>query len=140
MTNDYFYVITPVRSDPDFDKKNRVLREVGAGYKCVPFFPFEHIKPYSIDCALEHLRTAQFVLADLSHERPSCYFELGLAQAVGTPVIIIAENGTSIHQIGDTARVLWYSCIEEYRETVNKILAQFAKTYICGDTSTRRKN
>jgi hypothetical protein len=35
---------------------------------------------------------AVFVLADLSLERPSCYFELGLAQAVRAHVFVIAAT------------------------------------------------
>jgi hypothetical protein len=40
---------------------------------------------------------ARFVVADLSHERPNVYFELGFARGLGKTVITIAREGTPIH-------------------------------------------
>ena len=47
---------------------------------------------------LEQMKEAALVLADLSQERPSCYYELGLAEALGRPVYLIAQEGTPLHQ------------------------------------------
>ena len=46
---------------------------------------------------VEMIRTARFVVADLSHERPNVYFELGYARGLGKTVITVAREGTSIH-------------------------------------------
>jgi hypothetical protein len=35
---------------------------------------------------------AQFVVADLTDERPSCYFEAGYAEALGKPIIYVASK------------------------------------------------
>jgi hypothetical protein len=40
----------------------------------------------------EEIRRARFVVADLTDERPSCYFEIGYAEALGTPVITMASR------------------------------------------------
>ena len=45
----------------------------------------------------EHIAKAEVIIADLSYERPNCYFELGYAKALGKDMIIIARKGTKIH-------------------------------------------
>ena len=53
----------------------------------------------------KEIRAAHFVVADLTDERPSCYFEAGYAEALHKPVIYIAgknsvadtKNPTRIH-------------------------------------------
>ncbi len=45
----------------------------------------------------EHIKKAELIIADLSYERPNCYFELGYALALGKEIIIISENGSKIH-------------------------------------------
>jgi hypothetical protein len=46
---------------------------------------------------LDHIATARFVVADLTDNRPNCYYEAGYAQARGKPVIILAKEGTKRH-------------------------------------------
>src|SRR5262249_47740049 len=41
--------------------------------------------------------SARFVVADLSHERPNVYFELGYARGLGKTVVTIAREGTHVH-------------------------------------------
>lgn len=45
----------------------------------------------------EHIKKAELIVADLSYERPNCYFELGYAIALGKEIIIISQEGTKIH-------------------------------------------
>ncbi len=45
-----------------------------------------------VDRIKEEIRRARFVVADLTDERPSCYFEVGYAEALGRPVIPIASK------------------------------------------------
>ena len=40
---------------------------------------------------------ANLILVDLTGERPNCYYEAGFAHALGKPVIILAQTGTTRH-------------------------------------------
>lgn len=119
----YFYVISPVGADPDYAAKREVLKDMGRSRGCEPFFPLDHHSEFSIDSARLDLQRARFVFADLSYERPSCYFELGLAEVLDSIVVIIAAAGTPIHQVGDVKTICWYSDLEEYRRLVAEALA-----------------
>ena len=76
----YFYVICPVGADPDFAEKKRILENLACECGMDPFFPLERHRRFSLREVKADTQGAEFALADLSFERPSCYFELGLAQ------------------------------------------------------------
>src|SRR5258708_1379266 len=43
------------------------------------------------------IRNSYFVVADLSEERPNCYYECGYAHALGKPIIMLIQRGQEIH-------------------------------------------
>ena len=45
-----------------------------------------------VDRIKDEIDRASFIIADLTDERPSCYFEAGYAEALGVPVIYIASK------------------------------------------------
>jgi hypothetical protein len=50
-----------------------------------------------VDRIKEEIRKANFIVADLTDERPSCYFEVGYADALNVPVIHIASKQSVVH-------------------------------------------
>lgn len=50
-----------------------------------------------VDRIKEEIRRANFVVADLTDERPSCYFETGYAEGLRVPVIRIASKQSVVH-------------------------------------------
>jgi hypothetical protein len=119
----YVYIIGPVRSDPQYKQKRQVLADISSGYQYQFFFPFERYKSFSLDAVRTDLRNAAVVIADLSLERPSCYFELGVAQALDLPVQMIAASGTPIHQTATPGAVIFYSDLDEYSLVIRRALA-----------------
>jgi hypothetical protein len=49
------------------------------------------------DIILAAINRARFVVADLTAERPNCYYELGYAHALRKPVIVLAKQDTTRH-------------------------------------------
>ena len=46
---------------------------------------------------LDHIATARYVLADLTGERPNCYYETGFAQALGKEMILAIKHPGDLH-------------------------------------------
>jgi len=62
------------------------------------------------------MRTSDFVFADLTHERPSCYFEIGIAESCGAALVTVAAEGTDIHQMSRPNDTKFFSSLEEFRD------------------------
>jgi nucleoside 2-deoxyribosyltransferase len=68
-----------------------------------------------------------FVIADLTDERPSCYFEAGLAEALKIPVIYVASEesisnySTKIH-FDIHMNVNFFTNIEQLVDMVNSTI------------------
>jgi hypothetical protein len=125
----YFYVIMPVGADKQFAEKKAIIQSVAQKENLTPYFPFDRIgnTNFDIDSTLSILRNSEFVLADLSMERPSCYFELGLAQAVNKDVCLIAKHGTDIHQAHGRNLTRFYTDLQSYEQIISEVLKE-AKT------------
>jgi len=49
------------------------------------------------DKILQNIRKAKFIIADVTEARPNCYYELGIAHALGKNVIHLANSSNDIH-------------------------------------------
>lgn len=122
----YFQIIMPVGSNPDADKKQKIIQSIADSIGIKPHFPrYATEDPvFNLQATLQNLKGASFVLADLSLERPSCYYELGLAEALGKPVYLIANKGTDIHQTASRRLVRYYKDDEDFKRLVSNILTE----------------
>src|SRR5271155_57911 len=106
----YVHVIMPVGSDPLFsDKRTAIdvaIKRAGLEARFPDYLP--HQPTFVLSELIREIRGADSVIVDLSHERPSCYYELGLAEAVGKKVHVIAEIGTPIHQSAVRSQIRYY--------------------------------
>lgn len=118
------YFISPVGSDPQYREKRKVLSAVAAEEDVEFFFPLDRHTVFSVSVATQDIRESWLVIADLSLGRPSCYFEVGLAQGVGASVAFLAAEDTVLHQAGVPGEVLRYSSLEAYRASILKLLSQ----------------
>jgi len=123
-TTPYVYVIMPVQSDPHYKEKRAVLSSAAVHAGIDVHFPLDHLSAHGADFDLEETLSALShsigVVADLSLERPSCYYELGLAQALKVPVVLVAQAGTVIHQADYRGSVVEYSDSKSYGDVLEE--------------------
>ncbi len=79
----------------------------------------------------QEIARAQFVVADLTDERPSCYFEAGYAEALGRPVIYVASKASVMSPAQPTKvhfdvhmNVNFFSNNKELQEKLNAAIAK----------------
>ncbi len=84
--------------DPDMDPVFDAVSCAAAAYGLRAVRVKDYHGDYRItDKILTLVREARLVVADLSHEKPNVYFELGYARGLGKTVITILKAGTVAH-------------------------------------------
>ena len=117
--------IGPWRLDPNSYEKRQIISEECAQQGWAPIWPagVDNLDSFQFDKWISQVQGATLVLADLTLERPSCYFELGCVEAMKTAVVVIAESGTPIHQTSHQNSVIYYSDMNEYLAVIRKIFS-----------------
>lgn len=67
------------------------------------------------------IERSEFIICDLTNERPNVYYELGYAHGVGNEgndILLIAKEGTVLHFDIAPLRVQYYSSTEHLREII----------------------
>ncbi len=70
---------------------------------------------------LNHIKLAEFIIADLTFERPNCYYEIGYSHAMNKKVILTAKKGTKIHFDVSSFPVIYYNSMVELEYKLNEI-------------------
>jgi len=119
-----FFMITPRSSDPLFQGKRQIVEKVsnhcGIKVHYSTGYPVYSDQDSQQSAAL--LQNSDFCIADLSYERPSCYFETGLAQCKGKPIDLIAQAGTTIHQVFNRDGVKFFKDLSDYETLIATII------------------
>ncbi len=92
-----------------------------------------------IDEIRDAIRGADFVIADLTHARPNCYYELGFAHAIGRPVVHVVRAGDDVHFDVQGFRVLRYASAAELRTHLECFILLDALT-VTGRTCVEDRN
>jgi hypothetical protein len=74
------------------------------------------------DRILEAIRKAEFVIVDLTNERPNVFFEAGYAHGLGKIPIYVAREGTHLHFDIQDYPVIIFRNMKELREGIVKRL------------------
>ncbi|MGA2494350.1 MAG: hypothetical protein ABSF67_15630 [Roseiarcus sp.] len=89
----------------------------------------EHVLDDLVGRIKREIQECRFVIADLTDERPSCYFEVGYAEALGRPVIYAASK-QSVSKPGTNTKIHFdvhmninfFVNHKELREKINKAI------------------
>ncbi len=109
LSREVFIIMAMTKEDPGLDDVHAAIKEV-----CEE----NDLKAYRVDDVedtekitdkiMESIDSAQFVIADLTHERPNVYYEIGYTHGVNKRVIFTAREGTMLHfDIKDFAVVFY---------------------------------
>src|ERR1700692_118365 len=116
-------------------EKRAAIESIAAEHGlAVRFPPTSPYKRFDLDVALNELRNAGFVVADLTSERPSCYYELGLAEAMGKKAFLLAVRGTPIHQAASRRSVIFFKDMKEFRALIRAITLEGQGRPVQSDT------
>ena len=103
------FVVMPIQGDQygtqddqrvwtEFDKRFEVIEEILGNHDAVAIrIDKEHTLDELVRRIKEEIERALFVVADLTDERPSCYFEVGYAEALRKPVIYVASKESVVN-------------------------------------------
>jgi nucleoside 2-deoxyribosyltransferase len=110
------FVVMPIQGDEyggqeqqrifkEFDERFKALEQVLRELDCVAIRidkeqPLEGI----VDRIKKEINRASFLVADLTDERPSCYYEIGFADGLEIPVICVASEN-SVLSPGSKTRI-----------------------------------
>jgi len=76
------------------------------------------------------IERAEFIICDLTCERPNVYYELGYAHGVGNEardILLIAKEGTTLHFDVAPLRVQYYRSTEHVRSVVSSSLTEMMR-------------
>jgi hypothetical protein len=120
----HLLLIGPMAADPCAAAKRRIIADECEEHQWQPIWPDGHTAQakFSIERWKATISDANLVLADLSLERPSCYFELGCIEITQRNLIVIAETGTPIHQTSYRDKVIFFDGLEVYKKIIRTIL------------------
>lgn len=89
----------------EYDERFEVMERVLGEYRCGAIrIDKEHPLEDLVNRIKEEISKAKFIVADLTDERPSCYFEAGYAEALRRPVIYLASK-ESVVQPGKATKI-----------------------------------
>jgi hypothetical protein len=80
---------------------------------------------------IEGIRSAAFVIADISEVSPNVYYEIGFAQGLGKPLVLTAKKGTKLpFDVIDVPVIFWRNqedLKEQLRKRIGHIVERFGR-------------
>ena len=76
------------------------------------------------------IEDAEFIICDLTYEKPNVYYELGYAHGVGNSdmdILLIAKENTPIHFDLSSFRIKYYSSAEDLRIIIRENLSEMIR-------------
>ena len=120
------FLITPYNIDSDFEIKKKIISEICQSNNIELYLAENELIHKSLDAneTIELFKIMDYFIADISYQRPSCYFEIGYLQALKKEINLIAIINTPIHQLLLKETVSFYKNIDDYKILINEIISK----------------
>jgi len=117
------FVLIPFH--PDFEKSYQVITRTvtDLGLNCSRGDDV-HVSSNILSHIVQEIYRARLIIADITSRNPNVYYELGIAQAIGKPVLLIAQNANELPFDISSRRVLVYHTLDDLEDHLRKWLTQ----------------
>jgi hypothetical protein len=115
------FVLTPFH--PDYRRPYEAIASVctSIGLKCMRGDE-EHVAGDILQHILRLIAKARLVIANLDGRNPNVFYELGIAQALGKPVLLIASSPEDLPFDVRTTRIVFWKTPQELEEKLRREL------------------
>jgi len=128
LTNRQIFVIMNLNDDALDSAYNGVIKPIAKKYKYKAIRIDEIQDSGNItDQIIEHISRSQVVIADLTGERPNCYYEAGFAHAIGKEMIFTIKKNTPLHFDLSFYRFIQWDTEDELRQGLDSRFKSITK-------------